>query len=201
VHQEIRPANASDAEAVSAIYAPFVSNSATSFEAVVPDGAEIRRRIEALADRYPWLVYEREQAILGYAYASSHRARQAYQWSVEVSVYVDPAGHRRGIGRALYTALFELLRRQGYVNAYAGITLPNAASVGLHESLGFVPVGVFRGIGFKFDRWHDVAWLHLRLRDDSRPVADPLPAASLWQQESVAALFEECTRSVRFGAE
>ena len=163
----------------------------------MPDLAEMERRIEEQANRYPWLVFEKDRTVLGYAYASPHRARKAYQWCAEVSVYVHPEAHRCGIGRALYTALFELLRQQGYVNAYAGVTLPNPSSLGLHESLGFVPVGVYRQIGFKFDRWHDVAWLHLRLREDPQPPSDPLLAAALWQDASVTALFTACARSVR----
>jgi L-amino acid N-acyltransferase YncA len=193
----IRSVTTADAEAVRMIYAPYVSDSATSFEAVVPDLAEMTRRIEAQADRYPWLVFESGDRILGYAYASPHRARTAYQWSVEVSVYVHADAHRRGVGRALYIALFELLRRQGYINAYAGITLPNPSSVGLHESLGFVPVGVYRRIGFKFDRWHDVEWLHLRLVEDPRPMMDPLSVADVWRDGNAAALLEECTRTAR----
>src|SRR5207245_8284325 len=131
------------------------------------------------------------------AYASAHRSRAAYQWCVEVSVYVDPQAHRRGVGRALYEALFELLRRQGFVNAYAGITLPNPASMGLHQSLGFVSVGIFRRIGFKFDRWHDVAWLHFRLAEDPRPLQNPLPPASVWQEPSVMTMLGSCAQSAR----
>jgi L-amino acid N-acyltransferase YncA len=114
---------------------------------------------------------------------------------VEVSVYVHPQAHRCGVGRALYAALFDLLRRQGYVNAYAGITLPNPASMGLHESLGFVNVGVFRRIGFKLDRWHDVAWLHFRLAEDPRPLRDPLPVVKLWREPGVTAMLEACAQS------
>ena len=199
MENRIRRVDVADAEAIRAIYAPFITESATSFEADVPDRHEMARRIEADADRYPWLVFERDHEVIGYAYASPHRARKAYQWSAEVSVYVDVRAHRRGVGRALYTALFELLRQQRYVNAFAGITLPNPSSVGLHESFGFVPVGVFKQIGFKFDQWHDVGWLHLRLRDDPRPVSDPLPTAGLWGDEKVTALFETCAQSVRMG--
>jgi phosphinothricin acetyltransferase len=111
-------------------------------------------------------------AIAGYVYASSHRERAAYQWSVDVSVYVDPKYQRRNIGRGLYTALFELLRAQGYVNAYAGIALPNAGSVGIHEALGFEPIGVYRQVGYKLGSWHDVGWWCLRL---SEPTTTPLP--------------------------
>jgi L-amino acid N-acyltransferase YncA len=197
--KSIRRAEAADAGAIRAIYAPFVSDSATSFELIVPDVAEIERRILARRDQYPWLVFEKGGHVLGYAYASAHRARWAYQWSVEVSVYVDPQTRRCGVGRALYTALFGLLRRQGYVNAFAGITLPNPSSVGLHESLGFVPVGVFRRIGFKFDRWHDVAWLHLRLAEAPQSVPEPRLVTGLWQEESVVEMLEARARSVRLG--
>jgi L-amino acid N-acyltransferase YncA len=199
MEKRIRRANAADAEAIRAIYAPFITDSATSFEAEVPDVAEMASRIQAYASTHPWLVFERDGETVGYAYASPHRARKAYQWSAEVSVYIDARAHRVGIGRALYTALFELLRKQRYVNAFAGITLPNASSVGLHESMGFVPVGVFKQIGFKFDQWHDVGWLHLRLRDDPRPASDPLPTGGLWQDETVTALLAKCARSIRVG--
>jgi L-amino acid N-acyltransferase YncA len=193
----IRRVNPSDAPAVRAIYAPFVSDDATSFEIDVPDLPEMERRIQAQRDRFPWLVFESDRSILGYAYAGAHRARQAYRWCVEVSVYVHPRVHRRGIGRALYMALFDVLRRQGYVNAYAGITLPNSSSIGLHESLGFVPVGVFRQIGFKLDRWHDVLWLQLRLREDPRPPSDPLRVADVWQEPGLPARLDACAQAVR----
>jgi len=196
MEHRIRTATASDAPAVRAIYGPFVSDSATSFETVVPDVIEMERRIQAQANTHPWLVFERDAAVLGYAYASPHRARAAYQWSAEVSVYVDPRAHRSGVGRALYTALFDLLRRQHYVNAFAGITLPNPSSVGLHEAMGFIPIGVFRQIGFKFDRWHDVAWLQLRLREDPRPVSSPLPLADVWRMDDLSAMFAECAGRV-----
>ena len=180
-----------DAAAVQAIYAPFVSDSATSFETVVPDEAEIRRRIEAQRERYPWLVFEADRIVAGYAYASAHRTRQAYQWSVDVSVYVNPRFHRRGIGRALYLALFDLLRRQRFVNAYAGITLPNPSSVGLHQSLGFEPIGVYRQVGFKFDRWHDVMWLHLRLLDHAAKPDELLPVGHLLGEPPVVAMLRQ----------
>jgi phosphinothricin acetyltransferase len=179
------------------IYAPYVAERATSFETAVPDESEIAHRIASYAERYPWLVFESHHDILGYAYASSHRARQAYQWCVEVSVYIDSAAHRRGLGRALYLALFHVLREQGYVNAYAGITLPNAASVALHEAVGFAPVGVYPRIGFKFNRWHDVLWLHLRLREDATPVPEPRSPAGVWSD--AGRVLEECAQLARVG--
>jgi phosphinothricin acetyltransferase len=153
----IRLATENDAGQVLAIYGPFCSTP-VSFEAEAPSAEEMRRRIAALAGKMPWLVCDERGKVLGYAYASPHRPRAAYQWSVEVSAYVADGLRRRGIGRALYTSLFRVLALQGYFNAYAGVTLPNAASVGLHEAIGFTPIGVFRGIGYKLGAWHDVGW-------------------------------------------
>jgi len=190
----IRSASRDDAEAIQQIYAPFVREHATSFETVPPDRIEVERRIADAGTAYPWLVYEERDAVLGYAYASQHSSRHAYQWSTNVSVYIDPRAQRRGIARCLYSALFDVLRRQRFVNAYGGITLPNPASLGLHISMGFVPVGVYRGVGFKFGRWHDVMWLHLRLRDDERPAGDPLPVDI--GDPAVLNTFERCAMSV-----
>jgi phosphinothricin acetyltransferase len=191
----IRNVELEDARAIGDIYAPFVSESATSFEVEPPDGAAMARRIEELREKYPWLVYEVAGEVLGYAYASPHRAaRKAYQWCVETSIYIHEQARGRGVGRALYASLLELLRRQGYVNAYAGITLPNPASRRLHESMGFAPIGVYPRIGFKFGRWHDVLWLQLRLQETTEPVADPLPAKDLFGQTGVRALLEDYAR-------
>ena len=185
----IRSAAAADARAIRDIYAPFVTDSATSFETEPPDVSEMARRIDDLREKLPWLVYEADGAVLGYAYASPHRAaRKAYQWCVETSIYVHSEARKRGVGRALYVSLFELLRRQGYANAYAGITLPNAASVSLHESMGFRPVGVYPRIGFKFGRWHDVAWFQLRLQEAAVPVPDPLPVRDLLADSGVRSM-------------
>jgi len=161
----IRLASSADAEAIAAIYRPIVDATAISFETVAPSPAEISRRIASILEIAPWLVYEDGDGIAGYAYGSRHRDRAAYQWSVDVSVYVAEGTRRRGIGRALYEALFPLLRLQGFYAAYAGITLPNAASVGLHEAVGFRPVGVYRAVGYKLGAWHDVGWWQLSLRD------------------------------------
>ena len=161
----IRLAGPGDAAAVAAIYAPYVTGASTSFEYAPPDEAEIAARIASTLAATPYLVYESAGEILGFAYASKHRERAAYQWSVDVSVYVDDRAHRRGVGRALYESLFALLRLQGYYAAHAGITLPNPASVGLHEALGFRLVGVYRAVGFKRGAWHDVGWWQLPLRE------------------------------------
>ncbi len=160
-----------DAVACAAIYAPYVDGAATSFEESPPAASEFAARIERVSASHPWLICERDGAVAGFAYATSHRARPAYRWTAETSVYVAPDHQRDGVGRGLYGALLGLLRRQGLYVACAGITLPNDASVGLHESLGFEQVGVYRGIGFKAGAWRDVGWWRLALRP-----ADPAPA-------------------------
>jgi phosphinothricin acetyltransferase len=136
-------------------------------------------RIDKVAGKYPWLVYVQDRQVVGYVYASAHRERAAYQWSTDVSVYVHPAYQRRNIGRGLYTALFALLRGQGFVNAYAGIALPNAASVGVHEAMGFVPLGVYRQVGYKLGAWHDVGWWVLQLTVPPPHPAPPRPIREL----------------------
>ena len=145
----IRLATERDAEQIAIIYAPNVTDTIVSFELETPNPDEMSRRIEITLERYPWLVCEREGRVLGYAYASAHGSRAAYLWSVDVSVYVYEDARRTGMGRALYTSLFAALDLQGFYNAYGGATLPNPASVGLHESVGFRPVGVYRGVGYK----------------------------------------------------
>jgi len=169
----IRLARAEDAAAIGAIYAPFVTDTATSFELVAPTVGEVAARVESTLAYTPWLVWAEDGDVLGFAYASKHRERAAYRWSVDVSVYVHGKARRRGLGRALYTSLFALLRLQGFYAAHAGITLPNPASVGLHEAMGFRPVGVYRKVGFKMGAWHDVGWWQLPLRERLDSETDP----------------------------
>lgn len=154
---------ARDAAACAEIYAPYVEGSAVSFEEQAPDAAEMAARIERYSAGHAWLVAEREGRVAGYAYATAFNERPAYRWSTSVSVYIAEAARGHGIGRALYGALFERLRERGFRMACAGITLPNEASVGLHESLGFELVGVNREIGWKNGAWHDVGWYQLEL--------------------------------------
>jgi L-amino acid N-acyltransferase YncA len=149
------------------------------------------QRIASSLQRWPWLVAVEGDHVIGYAYASPHRARPAYQWSVEVSAYVSERAHRRGVGRALYEALMRVLVVQGYRNAYAGITVPNAASEGFHRGLGFTHVGVFRRVGFKLGRWHDVLWLERPLvPDDQSPPAPPIPLGVLSESPLLAAAID-----------
>lgn len=173
----IRLAEISDGEALSHIYRPAVIDSATSFEIVAPLGKEMGVRVERTLQHTPWLVCEYGNDVVGYAYASRHRDRPAYQWSADTAVYVRGDQQRTGVARALYMSLFAILTRQGFYSAYAGITLPNEASVGLHTAVGFTPVGVYRGVGFKHGAWRDVAWyeraLAARNRTPNHPVSLP----------------------------
>ena len=161
----IRSAVAADAAALLAIYRPFVESTAVSFETVVPTVEEFATRIAKALTGWQWLVAEQDGQCIGYAYGSSHRQRHAYRWSVEVSAYVHPNHHRRGVGRALYLRLLEELAQKGFCNAYAGTTLPNEGSVALHQAVGFEFIGVFKAVGRKFGTWHDVAWFQRILRD------------------------------------
>jgi len=170
----IRLATEADAEGIVAIYAPIVRETAISFEVEAPDVNAMRRRIAETLAHLPWLICERRGEVLGYAYASTHRTRAAYQWSVDVSVYVHARIRRSGVGKALYTSLLRFLDLQGFYNVYAGITLPNPASVRLHESLKFQPVGVYRAVGYKLGAWHDVGWWHLALRPHAVPPGPPV---------------------------
>ena len=170
-----------DGAACAAIYAPSVIDGVASFEERAPDAAEMTQRIRSTGARYPWLVAADADAVLGYAYAIEHRARSAYRWAVDTTVYVSADERRRGVGRALYGALLPLLARQGLFMALAGITLPNDASVALHERMGFEPVGSYREIGFKHGDWRTVGWWQARLQEPQpgRKPPDPGPPPRL----------------------
>jgi phosphinothricin acetyltransferase len=155
---DVRQIVIGDASAVQAIYAPYVTDTTISFEEVPPDIMEVERRIAAILPTYPYLVAEEDGRIVGYAYASEHRTRAAYRTSVDVTVYVAPNAQRSGVARCLYSRLLPAAASLGYHAAFAGIALPNKASVGLHEAMGFEPVGIYREVGRKFGAWHDVGW-------------------------------------------
>src|SRR5206468_969398 len=144
----VRTASAADSVAIAAIYAPIVRNTAISFETDPPSATEMAGRIAATLASHPWLVAEADGAVAGYAYAAAHQARAAYRWSANVTVYVAEGRRRSGVGQALYAELIDILKRQGLRSAFAGIALPNPASVALHEALGFEPLGVYRDVGF-----------------------------------------------------
>lgn len=208
----IRLANPGDAPAIAAIYGPYCESSVISFEEMAPTVEEMARRVASIGATKPWIVLEsacgpsearsgrasasgggapravkNNGAVVGYAYASAHHERAAYRWSVSTAIYIDRARHRCGAGRALYTTLFALLRALGYRQATAGITLPNPASVGLHAAFGFAPVGVYRRIGFKMGRWHDVGWYQAEIQ----PGTDTPPEPRSIRQLEGTAVFDE----------
>jgi len=162
---QVRTARPEDGGAIAAIYRPYVEGTSISFEDVPPTAMEMADRIVTTLTTWPFLVFEENDRVLGYAYAGPHRARSAYRWSVDVTVYAAPHVHRRGLGRALYSELLGRLTRQGFHAAFAGIALPNDKSVGLHEALGFRHLGTYLEVGFKFGRWHDVGWWRRSLND------------------------------------
>lgn len=176
---KIRVAQPSDAEAIAAIYAPIVRDTTISFEVEPPTPQEMARRIAVTLQTHPWLVAAQDGEIAGYAYAGKHRDRAAYRWSVDVSAYVDERMRRGGVGRALYDGLIAILKRQGFHAAFAGIALPNEPSVGLHEAVGFRPVGIYQGVGFKHGQWRDVGWWRLALSEDAGTPAEPVAFAAL----------------------
>ena len=168
----IRAADLSDAAGIAAVYAPYVVETAVSFEEVPPTAAEMATR---MTPELPWLVATAGEEVVGFAYASPHRSRAAYRWAVDVSVYLDASVHGRGLSRGLYAALLPIVTRLGYVRAFAGVTLPNDASVGLHEAMGFTAVGVYREVGFKLGSWRDVGWYQLALHSPPQDPAEPRP--------------------------
>jgi L-amino acid N-acyltransferase YncA len=163
VNPFIRIATDKDTEQIQKIYEPIVRHTPISFEIEVPSVSEIKDRMQKTLVQYPWLVYEDGGKVVGYCYAGVHRTRLAYQWSTEVTLYIDENFRGKGIGKKLYLKLFEILRKQGYRNAVGGITLPNIGSVGIHEALGFTHVATFEALGYKQGAWYDVGFWQLQL--------------------------------------
>ena len=174
----VRIATEADADAIAAIYAPYVLETPISFEETPPTSGEIAHRLCSTLETYPFLVFAEGDQVLGYAYGSAHPTKPAYRWSVETTVYVARNAHRRGIGRKLYAELLDLLARQGFHSAFAGIVPPNEKSVRLHEALGFSYLATFPEIGFKHGKWHDLGWWHRPLVEGA-PSGDPVPFRSL----------------------
>lgn len=171
---------ARDAERVADIYRPYVSAALVSFEEVPPTAAEMAERMLATLAWTPWLVAEDDGGwVVGYAYAARHRERPGYRWSIDISVYVHGNWQRRGVGRALYAQLLDIIRRQRFVNVYAGITMPNPGSVALHTSIGMTQIGVYERVGYKFGDWRDVAWYGMRLTEPTDPPLEPIDLPSL----------------------
>jgi len=180
MHASLRIATPVDGPAIRSIYAPYVESTAITFETEVPTTEEMTDRIEQTHEAFPWIVCETEnEGVVGYATASSLRSKAAYAWAVELTVYVDDDIQQSGVGTALYTSLLEILREQGYVDAYAAVTLPNSASVSLHENFEFEPVGTFPAAGHKQGSWHDVQWWHRQLGEHPADPEPPTPVETM----------------------
>jgi phosphinothricin acetyltransferase len=171
---QVRIAQESDAAQLAAIYAPIVRETAISFETEPPPADVMAGRVRSTLASHPFLVAARGGQVVGYAYASAHRARSAYQWSTDVTVHVAAEARGSGVGRRLYGVLLPVLAAQGFHAAFAGIALPNGPSVALHEAVGFEPLGVYREVGFKLGLWHDVGWWRRSLNPQTPP-EPPLP--------------------------
>lgn len=175
----IRIATEADAKGILDIYAPYITNTSYTFETEVPTVEDFAARIRNYLATWPWLVCERGGEIAGYAYATRHRERVAYQWCTESSVYIHDDHQKKGIARALYLALFNILEHQGFRNVYAVINLPNPKSVALHENCGFEYFTTFEKVGYKLGRWKNVGWWKLVLNDYGDEPAAPVPFAEL----------------------
>lgn len=170
----IRLARADDALGIQSIYAPFVKDTAISFETEIPSLQDMAHRIDTILRTHAWLVCEHHGQVIGYAYGGPHRARAAYNRATEVSVYVDANHYRKGVARGLYSALLNVLAKQGYCTALAGMTLPNELSVAFHRTMGFTPFARYEDIGYKFGKWHTTEWWR-------RPTGAPTSPPSLLQ--------------------
>lgn len=187
----LRLASLDDAASILAIYAPYCASTNVTFEVVPPTIDQMRERISRIMDEYPWLVGELDGKVVGYVYASRFRERAAYRWTAEVAAYVAPEMQRRGLGRALYTTLFSILRSQGYVQAVAGITVPNQPSIRLHERVGFRQTGLFPAVGHKDHQWLDVGWWQLTLQSELKNPPEPQPIRVLRDSAVVAEAIEK----------
>jgi len=157
----IRLADEHDSNVILEIYEPFIKNTSITFENIVPSEKEFIQRMRKIQQQYPYLVYEINQKVVGYAYADMHSDREAYKWSVHYSVYVEPNHQSKGIGKRLYNCMTKILKLQGYYNAYAVISTPNIQSENFHKAFGFNLIGIMKNAGFKLGKWHDVSWYYL----------------------------------------
>ncbi|MDR2108320.1 MAG: GNAT family N-acetyltransferase [Coriobacteriales bacterium] len=172
---QIRIAKSTDSQAILDIYAPYIEQTAITFTSRTPTLGQVTRTMSDIKRRYPYLVCEFDGEVVGFAYAYRVRPQEAYRWNAELSVYINPDFHGRGIATALYTALFQLLKAQGYCNLYAVITLPNEASIALHSHFGFTQCMVQRACGYKLGEWRDVLWMEYRVPGAADPGEHGVP--------------------------
>lgn len=182
----IRMAQSDDAQAILDIYAPFIKDTAITFTSKIPTVSDISDKMASIKERYPYLVCTIDDSVVGFAYASSVRPHEAYVWNSELSIYVDPKHHGRGIATALYTALFSILRAQGFCNLYAVITLPNDASIALHKHFGFTELGVHEACGYKLGAWRDVLWMIHRIQGCADPELGPPKTLASLKRNDIA---------------
>lgn len=175
----LRPATPADCDAIRSIYAPYILETAVSFETEVPSHETFAERMRGIMEFFPYLIAEASGEVIGYAYAHFAYERAAYRWNAELSVYLRRGAEKRGVGSALYAALIELLRAQGFKKLYGVVAMPNEASERLHERFGFAPAARFEKHGYKFGRWHDVVWFEKRLAPFDAAPADPIPFSAL----------------------
>ena len=176
---KIRFANPGDAGAILGIYAPYIEKTAITFEYDVPSLPEFSERIAKIQEKYPWIVYEEDGKILGYAYGSPEFTRAAYQWTVETSVYLAKEARGRGIGTSLCKKIFDILKKQNFCICYVLINDDNEASIKMHEKFGFRTVGIRKNCGYKFEKWHSIIILEKQLNDFSVPPKDIIPIGEL----------------------
>lgn len=194
---QIRLIQDTDSQGVLAVYKPYIENTAITFEYDVPESAAFLERIKNVTAGYPWLVCLENNEVIGYAYASKYRDRVAYQWAAESAIYLKEGAHRKGIARILYEALFQILRLQGYTNLYAIITLPNVKSVGFHQAMGFQEIGIFRNVGYKMNKWHDVIWFEKQLTAHLDNPAIPTKMEEILTHEAVTSIIEAANLQIK----
>ena len=186
----VRVADIKDASSILEIYQPYIENTSFTFEIVVPSLDDFKKRIDEYLQNWPWLVCEDNGVIAGYAYGSKYRERTAYQWCVEVSIYIHDDFQKRGIGQALYESLLEILKVQGYRNVYAVINLPNDKSVTFHESCGFSFFALYPKVGYKLGQWKNVGWWQINLNEYNTRPAPPIKFSEL-KKDFLEILFSE----------
>jgi L-amino acid N-acyltransferase YncA len=192
----IRLAKTDDAEGILAIYAPYISNTSFTFETEVPSKTDFQKRISDYLINWPWLVCEIDGIIAGYAYGAKYRERTAYQWCVESSIYIHDDFQKQNIGKALYTALIEILKQQGYRNVYAVINLPNDKSVRFHESCGFTYFATYENVGYKLGKWKNVGWWQLVINEFGMEPKAPIKFSEL-NKEFLPGIFSKVTSHIK----